>query len=347
MTDMETAAVEQDTGATPSEAIETTVDTEAEAMGEVWDRLQGAEDEAPTDEGVEDAGRDDKGRFKAKDAAEPVEEGERQESKPDTRDKPAIFANLPRPIQDKWSDLPEDVRDSIVSSHHQMASKAMEAGRLMKGLGPIRDAMIESTKVFPELGNMTPDQVAKEVTELAHTKANLIRDPVNTLLQVAQITGATEALRAIFTGQQPAPQAQQQRQPMQEQMNPDIIRGIVERTMQEGQTANTLTQWAADKPHYQTVESDLPFFIQVAQRSAQPGTPHGDILDQAYNMAVGAYGLRAPQTEAATAPDESAPQRSQAALKARSVNVKSQGSKPTPLTEEQAMAAAYERAMRS
>lgn len=338
MTDMDTAAVEQDTGATPSAEVET-VDAESEAMGEVWERLQGAEDEAPADEGNEDTGRDEQGRFKAK--------GPVEAERPEPVDKPAIFQNLPGPIREKWNDLDPEVRDSIVSSHHQMAAKAMEAGRMMKGLGPIRDAMVEATRALPELANMTPEAVAKDVAELAMTRANLIRDPVNTLLQVAQLTGATDALRAILTGQQPAPQMHQQPRQVQNQITPDIIRGIVERSIMEDRAGTTLNQWAADKPHYQTVEQDLPYFIGIAQRSAPQGTSHGDILEQAYNMAVGALGLRATPTEAATAPDESAPQRSQAALKARSVNVKSQGSKPTPLTEEQAMAAAWERAMRS
>lgn len=341
MTDMEPAAVEQDTGALPSEE---TVDTEAEAMGEVWERLQGAEDEAPADEGNEGTGRDEQGRFKAK---EPVEADVEAAEQPEPVDKPAIFQNLPGPIREKWNDLDPEVRDSIVSSHHQMAAKAMEAGRLMKGLGPIRDAMVEATKALPELANMTPEAVAKDVAELAMTRANLIRDPVNTLLQVAQLTGATDALRAVLTGQQSAPQMRQQPRQVQNQITPDIIRGIVERSILEDRAGSTLNQWAADKPHYQTVEQDLPYFIGIAQRSAPQGTSHGDILEQAYNMAVGALGLRATPTEAATAPDGSAPQRSQAALKARSVNVKSQGSKPTPLTEEQAMAAAWERAMRS
>lgn len=351
MTDMETASVEQDTGAdTSAEAV--TVDTESEAMGEVWERLQGAEDEAPAVEGDKGSGRDEQGRFQTKkpvEAAEGDEEAaEARPEQPDAMDKPAIFGNLPGPIREQWEILPPDVRDAIVSSHHQMSAKAMEAGRLMKGLGPIRDSMIEATQAFPELADMTPDQVAKEVTELAHTKANLLRDPVNTLLQVAELTGATQALQAIFTGQQQVPQPRPQQQRSQNEITPDIIRGIVERSLGEGKALDTLSQWSADKPHYQTVENDLPHFIAFAQRTAPPGTSHQDILDQAYNMAVGAFGLRAPQTEAATtAPDESAPKRSQAALKARSVNVKSQGSKPTPLTEEQAMGAAWERVMRS
>ena len=327
---------------------------ETEELSAVWDKLQGGEAEA---EPVEIVDRDEKGRFKAREAQDKVEGSEPVDPPaPEPAERPAIYSALPRAVRDNWDSLPEDVRDAVAQSHDQMAKKAMEAGRLMKGLGPIQHVLREASQEFPELANLTPDQVAADTMELARTRVQLLRDPVNTLLAVAQQVGALDALRAAITGQgqgqgqrppQQQMQPQPQRQPVQQQMNPDIIRGTVDQIMDQRLVLDQVQNWAASKEHYALLEPRLPEFIERVQQSAEPGASNVDILDAAYDMAVRQFGLRASQPPVAEAMDPAAPQRTEAALKAKSVNVKSRGTRETPLTDEQALGAAWERAMRA
>lgn len=358
-------------------------DSEDAALHAIWQKHTSAGVEAePAENDPAPVARDENGRFKSaqpdKEPAKPAdltqkpveqkaaEEGEKAEGgeKPEAATRPAIYHRLPKAVQAQWDNLPDEVRDSVARSHDEMAKKSMEAGRLAQGLGPIRDALQGAIRDLPELSDMTPQQLASDALELAKTRAQLRRDPVGTLLQVAQQTGALDGLRARLggqqQGQQPAqgqqqgqlpPQVVQHIQRLEKQVrelsNPDIIRGQVASTLAEQQAAASVEQWMSRKGLSEASTQMLAPYVPHAMEAAGAGASHTDILDLAYQMATRDLGLGAA-TQTAPAPQAQAPAPAplrEGALRAKSVNVTSRGSDPRQPTEEESMLAAYRKAM--
>ena len=358
--------------AADAQIVETTPEiSEREQLGEIWDKYaaEGIEDTDEPDTPEPDDTRDEKGRFKGKEpadneeTADPEQETDVTEEKADeteqaeTEDeRPAIFGSLPREVREAWDKIPEEARDGIMRSHMAMSNKAMEAGRMAHRLAPINAALDTALRDLPSLAKMQPEQLMQDVYELAKTRDNLNRDPVNTILSVARSVGAMDKLAQVFGGQpqqQQVPQVQALQQhiaqletQVRELSNPDIIRGTVGREIATERAMSDFAAWSAGKEHLGTVEPYLPTFIEMAQQNAAEGASNVDILETAYQMALGSFGLRAAKKAAAEAPDPNAPRRSEAALRAKSVNVTSRGSKPAPMSEREELAAAYERAMR-
>lgn len=369
-------AIEQTTEATtpdiqpgaPSEP--SSEDDHREALSAIWEKHQrdGIEAEAG-DEEAEGEGeaveRDEKGRFKPR--HQEVEDAEEVEQPEDTGDRPRNFTALPREIRDSWDEIPEQVRSRLASFHQEVANEKANLTRLEKGLGPLRDALKVATEHAPELANLSPQQAAREIAELAVTKMQLQKDPVGTLLNVAQITGAMNGLRKALGGQQQGQQAQNQdfgraqsqrevqlmqridqlEQHVRQFGNPDTIKGTVEQTLQMRDLEGQVASWAEGKPYYTALEPHLPQFIDDALASLGNGASATDILDAAYDMALERFNLpSAAQRTPQTAPFGQG-QRTETARKANSANVRSRGTKPTELSERDAMGQAYDRAMKA
>lgn len=338
--------------------------SEDEALGEIWEKAQGQLEDEPTeaepDDVQEDAdpteGRDEKGRFKAKEPTKDEDDDKVEPDKPEpSKEEMAMLGNLPFAIQQNWADIPEEAKSAFLEHHKRLSATASEAGRLAKGLAPIRDILSEATQHLPELANQRPEEVARDVMELAKTRAQLIRDPVGTLIATARQIGAEGALRNAFVGQQGQNQqgdyiARLERRVAElegtarKAPNDDIIRGTVDQAFEQRAFAQEVAGWTSELEHFSAVEKQLPTFIQMVQEE-QPGLSPRDTLGEAYQMAIRARGLRASEP-AAPAPENPAPQRSEA-LKAKSVNVKSRGTRPSELSEEDALGAAFDRAMRN
>jgi hypothetical protein len=368
MTDMQAMEAEAPAEA-PAEPIEQSTpeapqeSDDRAALSEVWEKhqRQGIEDDGEAQEAeAEDAGRDEKGRFKAKQPAEKPGWVERPQ------DAPGAFDILPTEVKREWQNIPEGARSALAQSYQKMASEAAAAGRLKQGFGPIQEAFQSVAQQAPELRNMSPQDAAKMMGELAMTRVQLTRDPVGTLFKVAQQMGVADKFRAAFTGQQQAPQQGQQapqqgqqaqtqreaalmrevaqmRQQMQRMANPDIITGTVERTLQTREAEQAVSTWAAEKPYYQALEPHLPQFVDEAIAALGEGASYTDVLDAAYNMAVERFSLQSPAPQ--NAPQDG--QRTEAARRAVSSNVRSRGTRPTPLSDRDAMAQAYDRAMKA
>ena len=342
-------------------------DDEGETVGDAYDRLmEGVELDTDDefDEGLDDApeaeelDRDEKGRFKAKagDKDEGDDEPEAEEETAETPDEPADEppSYIPRVIADHWKDLPKDVRETFAASQQEMMTRLTNAGRTEKALQPILAEVQRASKSFPELANMTPDQIAKDVFEMAHTRANLMRDPLGTLLKVAQQTNIMPQLAARFgaqgSGQLQAIQMQQEiaalKQQLQNAPPPANIETIVEQQLAQRETNQVIDIFAAGKEHWQTVEPDMPVFIQAVMQTQTGQRSPQDTLQAAYDMALSARGLKAQAAVPEKAPKALDPQRTEAAIRAKSVNVKSTTARAKPMSEREAMAAAYDRLMK-
>ncbi len=344
------------------EVVETPEVSDDDAMGDIYDQMT---TETPTG-----PDRDESGRFVSKNAEEVIEgaveaveiEEEVNEATdgPDTGEatKAEAPSYLPHEVREDWANIPEKAREAFAKSQQEMSAKLGEAGRRAQGYEPIAQVIEQATQQFPELMNQTPQQIAQDVASLAQTRVNLQRDPVGTLMQVAQEMGVADQLASMFNGQIPAtdPQMdiirlQQANSQMQQQLqnvnNPANIAQAVSQEIASRDATNEVTAFAASKEHWQTVEPALPKFIPAAQQLKGAGASNADVLAAAYDMAINAYGLKATGKTSATAQAKTNPRRTEAVIKAKSANVTSSASKASPMTEMDSLGSAYDRMMSS
>ena len=361
-------------------------EAEDAALGDAYDRAMG---------NTTEPGRDAQGRFQAKDPApgdDPAApapapaagKDDASTNQPKTEPTPAPKAGdppapgadpaadveapsyLPQEVRDAWKDIPVIARDALARSQQDMSARLADMGRRAKGFEPIQEVVTRAAQEFPELMNMTPDKIAQDAFTMMQTRVQLQRDPVNTLIRVAQETGALGALAARLAeqpqpapGQQPQPgqnvapagnvaelrgQIQALTQQVQKLTNPATIDSAVSNAIQVRDTQTQITDFAATKEHWAAVETDIPHFIPAAQNIKGPGASQSDILGAAYDMAINARGLMAPAPTPPKVPAP-APKRTEAVIKAKSVTLNSGEGKDAPISEMEALGNAYDRAM--
>lgn len=333
----------------PTEAPAEAEPTERERMSEIYRSMnedEGAEDEAPTGERL----RGPDGKFLAKEPQVEATPEAEIEVEPEAEVHEPIEGptHLSADLRKVWGDIPESARDLISNDHKAFSDRLATQGRQLTAIQPIADQVIEAAKTVPGMSDMTPAQIANDVFKMAQVQGQLNTNPVDTLLQVAHQYGALEGIKARLSGQQVPTQntetsanirrLEQENERLREQVSPDAITGIVEQTLSQREIQNQINSFAAEKEHYAQVEDSLPLFIPAAQQILGESASPSDVLARSYDMAINALGLKA---EAAPAAD---PDRTQAAIKAKSVNVKSTSTgRSKPLTEREEMQAAYRR----
>lgn len=306
--------------------------SEDAALAAIWDKANVPEEAAPA-------------------AADPAPAPEAEAADPPEAPEaaPAVEApsDLPTALREKWGEIPEAVRDSVLTAHRGMARKLEDMGRALQASKPVHDALVKAAQISPAVRGMAPGQIAQEVFTLLE---GLGRDPVRTIATMAQSYGATNGLRALLAGQPPGrpdPQALRIRQleaRLQQAADPALIDQRVTQTLAARETERAVADFAASKPHWAEVQNDLPFFVTKV-RSAQPGVSPKDALERAYDMAVHANPeLRAKVAAARPAPTAPDPARTAEQLKAKSVNVPpSRPTNPRPLSEDEALAAIWDK----
>lgn len=264
--------------------------------------------------------------------------------------------DVPVALRKHWSGLSEEARDAVLTSQREMSRKLSDMGRQVQGIAPIRDVLVEAAKANPAIMNMRPDELARDVMELAQYSAAFKSKPVETFMALAQKHGMTDALRQAFGGQ---PQEAQQTASLQNEIrtlkaqlakaaDPEFIREQVSAVTMQERVISDVQGFAAQQEHWSEVESFMPKVIPLV-RDAMPDASAKDVLARAYDLALQTYrpDLKAKAqaaVEAAVVPD---PERAKAALQAKSVNVTGRASgQARELTEEERYAAAYDRASR-
>lgn len=343
--------------------------TDDQILSEAYRRaMAGGDDDGSEDAGEGDAApeRDEKGRFVAK-ASESSADDAPEDAAADLADVPADAtaasgesapSYLPLDVRKEWGNIPETARSAIAKAQLEMSTKLGEMGRRAQAFEPVAAAVTKAAQQFPEMMKQTPAQIAADVFDLAHTRANLFRDPVNTIMKVAEQMGVLDKVAAQFGGQVPAAQApavsaeiaqlRQQNARMQAQLqqfgNPDTMRQVVSQEMASREAMQVVQTFAAGREHWAAVEHLVPKFIPAAQETASPGDSTSDILQAAYEMAVHRSGLKAtaPAVKTPAQPD---PRRAEAVIRAKGTNVNSRPGAGQPMSEIDALRLAYNRAM--
>lgn len=346
--------------------LEPEVMSEADAMGAVWDKHQEdatadsleqpqeAIDATPEAEPTGDRPRGPDGKFLAKETGEPVAAEEPVDAEPAEQEfsKTEAPGHLPYDVRKHWGDVPEEARDAYANAYKAMGDRLTDASRQTQYFKPILDTITRASKELPNLSGMTSQQIANDIFELAKIQTELAQNPVDTIIEVARQHGALEGLSAKLGGQEIPQNANQTQQLVQtigqlqkqiEQMqDPSRVSHIIDQRLAEQEVSRAVEEFSAKAEHWGAVEEHLHHFLPLARSVLGQGAAKPDVLAKGYEMAINALGLKAP----AGATPEPKPDRTNAAIQAKSVNVQNrQSGKQKPLTGKEALGAAYDRAM--
>jgi len=344
----ETFTAPVDTGPVNDMAL----DTSDSAMEAAYDKAMAVQD------------RDETGRFKAAIAADPASlEGEDGAGAVAASSTVAAAtpapAHLPQAIKADWENIPPTTRDAIVAHQQQMDRKFGELGKQFESVKPIADRFANAVTQFPEFAGMTPDKIAQGALELAAVQSRLHKEPLETILQIAQHYGGLAPLQQKLSGQQVQDNSGQQVAALQRELaelkqtvSPDFIRQQVNAISEEAAVTTQVQDFAASKEFWSEVQPHMATFFEIAL-NANPGASEMDAVALAYDMAVNAIPsvrekVRLAEAGRPATADVLSVKRAEAAKRATSINVKPASTgKDKLLSEEDAMASAYDRAMAS
>jgi len=267
--------------------------------------------------------------------------------------------DLPLAVKNAWAALPPDAREAVAKSHREMSQRLADQGRLVQGISPIRDAMVEAAKLAPHLTGMTSAQVAGEVVKLVSIGQELSSKPVETLARLAKIHGVEGDL-AQFLGGQPVSQGGQNEVALRNEIaalkqqvsrygDPEYFREQVTAINSQERVLTDVQSFAKSAEHWADVEPHLPKVIPLVKEQLGESASAQDVLARAYDLALSIYlpdAKATPQTaqEAAPAAD---PKKAEAAIRAKSINVTGKPSGATrELSDRDRMSATYDRLMR-
>lgn len=289
------------------------------ALGAIFDKNEAPEE--PVSEPVEEKPAPE----------EPAAEKPTEETVSEDVDVPS---DLPKPIREKWKDLPEDVRRSFLDSQREMSRKLGDNGRLMQGLKPIQDTLVEAVSKFPTLKDMSPAEVAKRTFALAELDNKMRTDPDAGAKQLAEAYPDLARAVASHIGGQPQSQnllaqANQRIEHLERQLkqvaNPEYLREQFSTFSQETSVQSQVENFARTAEHWAEVENSMPSAIAYV-RETQPNASAEDVLKAAYDLEVRRLGKATPDNAAVEAASVADPLKTEKALKAKSVNVRSQPS---------------------
>lgn len=285
---------------------------------------------------------------------EPNDAPEQPEAEAEAADEPSeepaekveIPSEIPRQLRAYWDTLSEEARTGLQDFARETNRKMSEQGRLMHGISPIRDSLVEATQKFPHLSDMSPQDVAQEVFKLAEISAQFESKPVETLLGLAQKHGMVDQLKQALTGQ-PVETNNQLREIIQanEQLrrkvaqleDPNYIRSQVTAVTSEERTMSEVESFAKTAEHWDKVENTIPELIPAVRARMGEDASAKDVLQAAYDLAVGwvmpKEGKAPEEAAEVSAAQVTDPEKAKAVLKAKSVNVSSQPSKPRQMSQ--------------
>ena len=246
--------------------------SETDEMSAIWDKAQAPEEQEPAEEPE----------------AAPVEEAqETQEAEeaPETAEKvEAAPTDLQKAVSEVWNDIPEAARNAIADSQRKMSRQLSDQGRLVQAIAPIQQVLTEATKELPALSRMTPQQVAKEVTDLAKISNDFAEKPIETMVSLIKRHKLEDAVQQVLAGQQPRNESMQdnalQREiaslktQLQQVTDPNYLRSHVEEFTQQSQVSNEVQRFSQTAEHWGSVENHMPDAIQFVKAS-QPNASLG------------------------------------------------------------------------
>lgn len=333
-----------------------------DALGSAYDRLmsEGVSDDVPEKVQQDATGRDEKGRFVSK---TPVEASPSEgEAAPQGEDnsglKPVqgLPANWTPDMADVWAAIPEAQRERLGKWSQGLHAKMSDMGRKVSAYADVQAVMDDMVQTYADRFS-GPDAMkpTDAIKFLYSVQKDMDQRPVETILEIASRYNAVPALaKALGVGGDGSAQVQalqgtiqQLEQRIAALVSPNTINEHISRAMSERELGSAVERFKSEKPFFAEVESDLPYFIDIARDKAPEASPL-DVLASAYDMAV--YANPAVREKAMAAQKAAAVPnlKAAAAHKAASINVKSTaGAKMKPRSEDEAMGEVWDKLMAS
>lgn len=340
--------------ATPPEAVtETPAESpevsEASALEEIWDKANTEEKPAETASEPNSEAAEEK-EPEAEEAApeEPESEPEKAVEVP---------TDLPKAIKEAWGDIPEAAQQAFVDSQRRMSRQLADQGRLVQAISPIKDALVTASSELPALANMRPEQVAQEIMDLAKISQDFNSKPVETMAMLMKQHNLEGAMRQYLGGERPNEAALQNNQlrneitklqrQLQQVSDPEYLRSQMQTFTSETQAVSEVEKFAQTADHWSEVEAQMPAAIAFV-KNARPDASPQDVLQSAYDLAVSQTLPEVTKAKQEEAAEHAAipvdPARTEAAKKAKSVNVRSTTApKPKALSEAEELSRVYDR----
>jgi len=263
-------------------------------------------------------------------------------------------------LREQWKDIPQAARDAITADRSALNARLSDMGRQVQGIGPIREALVEAVKTLPSLADMRPEDVAKEVFQIAEMSHQFNTQPVETMLGLIQKHNMGEAVMQALSGQSVTGDAQNNvamqqhiarlEARIQQLGDPKYLQEQVTNITSQERVLSDVTSFADQAEHWADVEPHIPSFIPIIQQKLGEGAAPRAVLEAAYQMAIDTFmpEAKAPAQAAIEAAPEPDPKQAERAIKAKSVNVSGKATgKHREMTEDELLDAAWERTQRS
>ncbi|MEN9924356.1 MAG: hypothetical protein RL268_482 [Pseudomonadota bacterium] len=269
-----------------------------------------------------------------------------------------VPSDIPARLRDVWSKMEPEAREAVISEQRDLSRKLADQGRLMQGIAPIRDALVQAAREMPNLAGLTPQQVAGEVFELAKISRQFQEKPVETLLGLIQKHNIGPQVAQALGGKVPdgaSESAALQReittlkQQIQGMSDPTRVQQMVDATISQRSVLDEVSRFSGAAKHWGAVENFIPALIPAIRQKLGEGASAQDVLSQAYELAVSIHlpDAKAQPQAAVTSLPAVAPEKAEAVRNAKSVNVTSRlTGQARTLSEDEVLGEAYERAQR-
>lgn len=313
------------------------------------------QEETPSEEATLEAAYDRAMETDEPETADVVEETVSEEP---TDEAPEVAVDtppdIPGALKDVWSEMPAQAREAVLASQRDLSQKLSTQGRLLTAVKPIQDVLVKATKELPALSNLKPEQAAAQIFHLAKVSADFNTNPLDAMMGLVEKHGLQTQLAQRLAGQPVTAEntsaLNQKIEKLEGQLaqfaDPEQLKSFIAQYSAESAIQSSVEKFASTADHWDAVESHIPTLIPVMQAKLGGAASEDDVLTAAYELAVSQFvpNAKAPQEIAS---DEDAvvvdPERSKAAIKAKSVNVKAkQGGKARQLTEDERLSAIYD-----
>lgn len=325
-----------------------------DAMSAAWDAATSEPDAQEEPQVEAQAETDDAAGEKVEAPEKPEDEGEEGEDAEDAQPKAdSLPQHVPMAVRNLWGKLDAETRAAIDTSYRALSDKMAQQGRDVQRLNPVKQRLNEVIRDMPEVADLTDEQLADGVFELARSEAMLRRDPIRGVLAIADRMGVMSQLAQVVLesmgGQQQGGAdlmgeiAALKRQ-LAEANDPRRFQQMIKHGLDNQNTESIVVSFAETAEHWEAVQDTLPTFIKMV-RDRKPEAQPLDALKLAYDMAVHADpDLRASLSPSAGRVAED-PRRQEEAKRAASLNIRTNApSKGRALSENELLAQAFDRA---
>lgn len=292
---------------------------------------------------------------------EPLEGGGGEDT--DAVDPSTPSADVPLPSswrgkEELWGKIPADLKADLRTHQEELHKTLSTQGQALSAYKPLSDVLMSYKEYFGgEMGNYKPHEA---VDYLFNLQRQMDKDPINTLLQIAETYELRPELTKLFGGTAGEGGAQnneaallakisQLEGTIRQMGDPSRIDERISQRLNEekqfGEVDSLVSRISKDMPLYNEIpEPDLVSFIHMAKQKLGGAASQEAVLKRAYDMAINADPDLRAKAAALKAAAVNDPAQVAAAKRANDTNIRSTSTgKARQLTQEEELGAVYDK----